>query len=123
MGVNFIVDEDKIELKLENEYTHLDVIKGLSKALDSISYPVPILVDVTKSSELKDTEELSAFAKYLAGRRKEIIPRLAVVVGEEVRYGIARQLGAYLELGDIKAMPFYDRSQAIEWLLARPERG
>jgi hypothetical protein len=121
MGVRFIVDDEKLELKLENEYTHIDVIDALSKALDMTTQPLPVLVDVTKSYELKDTHELSVFARFLAGRREEIVPRLAVVVSQEIRYGIARQLGAYLEMGGIKARPFYERDQAMDWLLASPQ--
>lgn len=123
MGVNFIVDDEKIELKLENQYTHNEVIDALSKALEIAPHPLPILVDVTDSSELKDAEELSAFARFLAGRRVDIVPRLAVVVSQEIRYGIARQLGAYLEMAGVKAKPFYDRNQAMDWLLARPQPG
>ena len=42
--------------------------------------------------------------------------RVAVLVGEKLRYGRARQLGAFLSGYGISSEPFYIRDDAIRWL-------
>ena len=119
MGVKYNIDNEKIELFLENNFSIDDVINSTQKALDQITSPLPILVDVSHSAELKTAEELNKFANFLSHQKDKIVPRLAIVVAQAVRYGTGRQVGAYLEMRDIENKPFYDRSQAIAWLLGK----
>jgi hypothetical protein len=117
MGVEYRVDDQKIEIILGENYSVGEVIDATERALEQAHKPLPILVDVTKSTEYQKEGALAQYADFLSTQHALIVPRLALVVAQAVRYGIARQLGAYLELKGIESLPFYDRDQAIHWLL------
>jgi predicted neutral ceramidase superfamily lipid hydrolase len=116
MGVRFNIDKDKIELILEYNFSVDDVIHTADDAISQTVSPLPILVDTTNSYETKPQEDLEEFANYLGTKREHIVPRVAILVSHEVRFGIGRQVGAYLELNDIENKPFYDKVEALDWL-------
>ena len=119
MSVKYNIDNDKIELLLENSFSIDEVLSTTQEALNKITSPLPILVDVTRSEELKSGQELEKFAQFLRSNKDKITPRLAIVVAQAVRYGTGRQVGAHLEMGGIVSKPFYDKNQALVWLLGK----
>ncbi len=116
MGVRFNIDKDKIELILEYNFSVDDVIQKADRAISQTVSPLPILVDTTNSYEIKPEEDLEKFAKYLGTKKDHIVPRLAILVSHAVRFGIGRQVGAYLEYHGIESEPFYDKVEALNWL-------
>ncbi len=119
MNVRFNIDKDKIELILENNFLVDDVIHVADIAISQTDSPLPLLVDVTHSNELKSGEELKKFADFLGRKKDYIVPRVAVLVSQVVRFGTGRQVGTYLELCGIDSRPFYDRLEALKWLSKR----
>ena len=82
------------------------------------------LINVTESDILPPFSVMERLADIIGSTGKGKIMRVAILVAHEVRYGRARQLGIFLEKYDIAASPFYDRADAITWLLGKkPESG
>jgi hypothetical protein len=119
MSVKYTIDNEKIELLLENNFSIGEVVSSTQKALNKTTSPLPILVDVSHSAELKSVEELEKFVDFLNQNKDKIVPRLAIVVAQPVRYGTGRQIGVYLETAGIESKPFYDRNQALAWLFGK----
>ncbi len=119
MSVKYNIDNDKIELLMEDSFSIDEILSTIQEALNEITSPLPILVDVTRSEELKSGQELEKFAQFLRSKKDKITPRLAIVVTQTVRYGTGRQVGTYLEMCGIESKPFYDKNQALVWLLGK----
>jgi hypothetical protein len=49
-------------------------------------------------------------------------PSWAIVVGDTLQYGIARQFQGYCELHGLDVQVFMDREEAEAWLLKSPDR-
>ena len=116
MSVRFNIDKDKIELVLEKEFSVDDVIHAADSAISQSDSPLPLLVDVTNSNELKSGDELKKFADFLGSKKEHIVPKLAILVANIGRFGTGRQVGTYLEFCGIESNPFYDKDKALLWL-------
>ena len=117
MGVRFNIDNEKIEVVLENNFSVDDAISVVEDAISQISSPLPLLADVTHSTELNPAQDLERFADFLGKKRNNFGPRVAILVAHKVRYGTGRQIGAHFGMHDIDSHPFYDKTQALKWLL------
>jgi hypothetical protein len=75
----------------------------------------PILVDGRQVETLPDKEMLIAFAQHHARR----LPghRLAYLMNAGVGYGVAREIGTYIELKGVEVESFVDEDEARDWLL------
>jgi hypothetical protein len=76
-----------------------------------------LLINVTGSDTLPPFSVMERIADIFGAAGKGKIRRVAILVANEVRYGRARQLAIFLEQYEIAASPFYDRTEAITWLL------
>ena len=76
----------------------------------------PLLIDVSASETLPPGEALQAIASILATSCDRLGARIAVLVATPVRYGLARQLGAWLDPCGLSVRPFHERAAAVEWL-------
>jgi len=77
------------------------------------------LINVTGSDTLPPVSVMERIADIIGSAGQGEIMRVAILVANEVRYGRARQLAIFLEQYQIAAAPFYDRAEAISWLLGR----
>ena len=77
---------------------------------------VHLLINVTSSEELPPMGAVERVAGIIAQSSSGFSGRVAVLVGEKLRYGRARQLGAFLSGYGISSEPFYIRDDAIRWL-------
>ena len=118
MSVNCKIDSEKIEILFENNFSLSEMITAVQEALDQAKKPLPILINASNSTDMKSEVEIREFSKFLNRNKSRFIPRIAILVVQEVRYGTARQIGAFFEMGGIESEPFYSRDDAIVWLLS-----
>jgi hypothetical protein len=78
---------------------------------------MPALIDSRKSLANPSREVLAKRAEFLAGLRDRIGPRLAFLVGDALRFGLARMVGAFTEPGGLEIQVFEDARRAEAWLL------
>ena len=117
MSVKYKIDSEKIEILFKNNFSIADLLDTVQKALDQTSTPLPILVNSSNSTEIKSEEQLLEFVRFLSQNKEKIVPRIAIYAIQTVRYGTARQIGTYFEMDGIKSEAFYNRNDAINWLL------
>src|SRR5512145_3492723 len=63
---------------------------------------MPALIDSRKSLANPPREVLAVRAEFLAGLRDRIGPRLAFLVGDALRFGLARMVGALTAPGGLE---------------------
>ena len=114
--------DGRIEIALSGKLTPEELFGAFTGSLDDPGAPsgAGLLIDVTASDTLPPSQALRGIAKIIAQRAEKLRGRMAVLVAHEVRYGLARQLGAWLEQDGIDVRPFHDRDEAITWLDSAP---
>ncbi len=92
----------------EGQYTTEEEFTTLREAIDAThSAPgMPLLIDLSRSSQADSQRESRSLALVLGGLRRKIGRRCAVVVSDQVQYGIARMLSAYVEPYDLTVKVF-----------------
>jgi hypothetical protein len=78
---------------------------------------MPALVDSRKSVANPSRDDLVERAEFLAGLRDRIGPRLAFVVGDALRFGLARMVAVFAEESGLEIQVFEDARRAEAWLL------
>ena len=118
MGIRHLIENDTVEVIVDGQFALEELLEGFRQMLADEKLPsrALILINVTESKILPPSQVIEQIATLLGTKRDRLGNRLAVLVSHTVRFGIARQLGAFLENSDINAQPFYDRKTAIEWL-------
>ena len=108
----------RIEVALSGKLTPEELFGAFTESLDAVEAPpnAQLLVDVTTSDTLPPSEALRRIAWIIEDRRDNLGGRMAVLVAHDARYGLARQLGVWLEKCGIEVRPFRDRHAAVEWL-------
>lgn len=119
MGITHQINEDIVEIIVQGQLTIEELLSGFRRVLadDDLPRQARVLINVTASDVIPSVEAMHRIAAVLCSRRERVAPRLAVLVTHAVRFGKARQLGAMLEFEGLAVQPFYDRSQALLWLL------
>jgi hypothetical protein len=77
---------------------------------------VPLLIDVTESAVLPKSVQLRRIGEAIVRHQGQDNLPVAVCVAQTVRYGLARQLGVFLETAGIELRPFTDREAAVACL-------
>lgn len=118
MPTGYLLQENLLELAFEGRFTTTDALSALDQGVAATtpgSRP-NVLIDVTRSRELQELGELRELARGFAEQSDALGRRVAVLVVEPVRYGIARQLGALLDQHGFESRAFRDRDEALTWL-------
>ena len=75
-----------------------------------------VLIDVTKSEELRSYETMQKLAQLFGEHAASLSGRIAVVVSTQARFGTARQFGMLVQEYGVEARAFPDRPAAVSWL-------
>ena len=109
----------------QGHYTYEDTYNNYKRALfDPKSAPgVNVVIDVRESLETRTTDEMRHIAK-LFSVSESFRGRCAMLVSpdSEVRYGLARMLGAFGDLHGLDFRVFVDESEALAWLDEAPTK-
>ena len=118
MPVQHRIDGTIVEMVLAGSFSIEELLAGLRRMLEDERLPenASVLINVTESEVIPPAHVAKQVASVIAGGRERLGPRLAVVVAHSVRFGIARQLGVWLESSGLTLEPFYQRAEAVAWL-------
>lgn len=118
MPTRHTVQDALLELKLEGHFTIPDALQALEDAIATASpgRRPNVLLDVTQSAELETMEELRRAAVGFGDHTEELGHRIAILVVQPVRFGIARQFGVCLEEHGFDFNVFTERGKAVAWL-------
>lgn len=118
MSIHHQTNNGIVEIFIRGQISRDDLFAGFEKMVNDNDLPrgVHILINVTKSSKLPPLAAVERVASILGRSNRKFSKRVAVLVSERVRYGRARQLGAFLERYGTISQPFYDLEAAIAWL-------
>jgi hypothetical protein len=115
------VNAGRIVVHLSGAVTAAEVLAYYADlAVDPLLRPgLTVLADCREVTAVPSFLELSLVANAQWRTPREVRPtRAAVVVAAAWLFGIARQFGALTERSGIRVMPFYDDTEAREWLAA-----
>lgn len=77
---------------------------------------VPVLFDNRGSAEAASPAEIRLRAERLAAYAEVTVPRLAVLVSDELHYGLGRVASIYAGLAGLSVAVFGDADEAMAWL-------
>ena len=118
------VQAGRILVHLSGAVTAAEILGYYAElALDPALRPgLTVLADCREVTAVPSFPEMSMVANAESRTAPELRPtRAAVVVSAAWLFGIVRQFGALAERSDIRVMPFYEVSEAIEWLASQSE--
>lgn len=123
MAVSYRIDEDLVEIVVVGEVTVDDVIGQIHASVQDpdLRPPTHLLLNVTESELLPHKEDVPRLAAALAAVQHQMGGRIAVLVAHPVRFGLARQISAFLRGDGVQLMPFLEREQACLWLQGHEE--
>ena len=75
-----------------------------------------VLIDVTRSEESKPLPDFERLAMLFGVYAGSLDGRIAILVSDTVRFGIARQFSSIIERYGLEASPFGNRGTALDWL-------
>lgn len=118
MSVTFQVKDDIAEINIVGQCEPDELCGGFQNLLASeeLTPNTHMLVNVGDSDTLPPPEAIERIAFIIGSGREKFSKRVSVFVTKEVRFGLARQLSAYLDSFDLVARPFYDHQDALDWL-------
>lgn len=104
---------------IKGEVTANEVLAALTGLLDSPEYRPGLngLVDLRESDMDPDAKEIRKIAALLINNKERIgESRSAIVVSEDLAYGLARMFEAYADESSIETRIFRDMEAARSWL-------
>ena len=122
MPITYLIDRARRRLiaVAESSVTYSEIVAHLEKERNDNGLPLPELIEATLATTVLSTVEVRQIVDRLRelGNRNALGPT-AVVVGNELSYGLVRMLEILVEdVCDIR--PFRNRGEAEEWLDAIP---
>ena len=123
MPTRFSLTDSLLELTLEGAFTNAEVLTTFRQGLASApsGKKLDVLIDVTKSGELKEFEDLQLLGRFFVENADSLGGRIAVLVSDTARFGVARQLGGLLDDEGLEVAPFRDRDAALDWVTLQKE--
>ena len=76
------------------------------------------VIDLRESTDfaMRSRAELESVGLYVAGLRERLGGRMAILVRDEVEYGLSRVVAAWAGLNGLPVRSFFDEGGAIAWL-------
>lgn len=118
MSVSHNIKGNIAVINIEGHFTLDELLDGFRQTLNDndLKQNTHIMINGSKSKELPPTEILLKISEILCEGKDKFSCRLAILVSQNVRFGMARQLGAFLDSHNVSTRPFYDHDEAVEWL-------
>ena len=118
MPVSYSLSDSVLEFTFEGRTTSAEAFAAVEQGIASVPPGTRpgVLIDATKSEELKSYETMKMLAELLGAHSASLSGRIGVLVSTQARFGKARQLGALVEEHGLEARPFQDRPAALSWL-------
>ena len=121
MPVTWHFDNRIIVLDMRGEYGIDALQEALLGALDDTRCPsdAVLLFDMQHSESIRErsAEDVRAMARFLARHAARFGNRLAMLVGNDLAYGLMRVGAVHAEAAGVEPMVFRDADAARGWLL------
>jgi hypothetical protein len=119
MPVHPSIDGAVLVIAVDGDYTQGELHRVVAAALDDEATPAParILLDLSGAASLggRSDDELKATAAFFA-ERGPAVSRVAILVRGDILQDLMRMGTAFAVQAGLKASPFRDRGEALEWL-------
>ena len=126
MPVSYTLESGVLVITAQGSYPVEDVIREFQKGLADPGCPTPVsfLYDPSGSADLKDRtpQQVRQVAMFLKPYAERIGRRVAIVVGNDVQFGLSRLGAVFAEDVGVEAQIFHSREDAKEWLSRGPRR-
>ena len=123
MPVSYRFDSQIVVIELVGEYSMEEFRSMVVKAFDDPACPhdATLLIDLSRSKSIyaRSSTSINAMAAYIASYGKQFNNRLALVVADDLTYGLMRMSASPAEMYDVTAEIFRGYEKAREWSLAR----
>ena len=118
MPISYSLSQSVLVFTVEGRVTTAEGLATFEQGIASVPPGTrpDVLIDVTKSEELRSYETMMRLADLLGAHSASLGGRIAVLVSTQGRFGKARQLGMLVEEHGLDARPFHDRPAAVSWL-------
>ncbi len=109
-----------LEVSASGDYSVQDIQSQLEAILAEQDGPDrrSLIVDATNSEHSPSAEELHAVADFASTLLDRIDHRIALVVSNDLRFGLGRMLEVYGGEFGLEFKVFRDRPEALDWLTA-----
>jgi hypothetical protein len=121
MPLSYSLVGDVVEIEIAGFYA-VDELRALvARMLADPDLPEKfrVLVDVRRSEVVPRVADIGARIDLAMSARDRIDGRIAVVVGDDLRFGLVRMVEAHLEPLGIEVHPFREIKTARAWLAVR----
>jgi hypothetical protein len=118
MPLLYGVADGVLELRIEGTYSG-DDLRAFSERIRtdaSLPHRFQVLADIRRSNVVPAPAEMELRIQLIAAMRDRIAGRIAILVSDDLRFGIARVLEAHVEPLGIEVRPFRDMAAARAWL-------
>lgn len=125
MAVSFEFEGNVVLFTAEGDMTNVDIRAALERATEDPSFQpgMSILMHDLGSSYQPSSEQAYEAATDLSELTKLYSPHIAVVVHEDIKYGLGRMIAAYCERHGIDFQVFRNFDNARQWLAYVHESG
>jgi hypothetical protein len=117
MPVHPSTDGAVLVIAVDGDYTQGELHRVVGSALDDEAAPARILLDLSGAASLggRSDDELKATAAFFADRGPAV-DRVAILVRGDILQDLMRMGTAFAVQEGLRASPFRDRGEAMEWL-------
>lgn len=120
-GIDCEIDDanNVVYTRVTGDVQSQQVVEKLSSLINDPSYRPGLngLVDLRRSTTHSSTEDVRHIAELLIASRERIgQSRTAIVVADELAFGLTRMFEAYAEDSSINTRIFWNMDEAYDWL-------
>ncbi len=102
---------------LESGFRDMMVAMDKAKAeYERTGNKVVMLLDMHESQEQRGTEDVRQISDFFKQFLGFLDGRIAIIVGKQVLFGVARKFAALTEQAGLDIRPYYDRAEALAFI-------
>ena len=120
MPVTYTLRSGLLTVKPSGEYTPADFIAAFHAGIDDPDCPTPValLLDMRESVSFasRSVAEIRGAAEHVGPYADRVGGRVAVLVGSDVQFGLARMGSVFTEGVGVVAEVFREEARALLWL-------
>ena len=121
MPISYLIDKQRLYIQrvLSGTVTSDEILASLTETLKHPDYQpgMKSLTDLRSIQHYASPQDVRQIANFILGRSEEVRGgKAAIVVSQDVSYGMARMLELLTESSQLSIGVFRDMKEAYEWL-------
>ncbi len=118
MDFTYTLTGSILEIKASGPYTIEDIRSQFGHILATIAPmgQLSLLVDARESEHSPSAQDLDGVAEFASSLLGKVNERIALLVSNDMRFGLGRMLEVFGESHGVSFKVFRDRLKAVEWL-------